>query len=110
MQVCTTLPAAAAAEQRRLVAYRKLTLAPGAGQRITCTIPADDLTVWNSGCRSLRETVPAAHSYARYVGCGRTHDADLLRKTVRAAAERPGPRRRPVGRRRSTDPRSAGGT
>lgn len=49
MQVYATLPAAAAAERRRLVAFRKLTLAPAASQRITFSIPADDLTIWSAG-------------------------------------------------------------
>ncbi|WP_435971687.1 glycoside hydrolase family 3 protein [Streptomyces sp. Qhu_M48] len=61
VQIYATLPAAAVAEQRRLVAYRKLTLAPGASQRITCTIPADDLTIWNSGSWTL---VPGLYTFA----------------------------------------------
>ncbi|MEU2544309.1 glycoside hydrolase family 3 C-terminal domain-containing protein [Streptomyces roseolus] len=53
VQVYATLPAAAAAEQRRLVAFRKLTLAPGAGRRVTFTIPSADLAVWSSGAWTL---------------------------------------------------------
>ncbi|MFJ8659697.1 glycoside hydrolase family 3 C-terminal domain-containing protein [Streptomyces sp. NPDC093795] len=61
VQIYATLPAAAAAEQRRLVAFRKLTLAPGAGRRITFTIPTDDLTVWSNGAWTL---VPGLYALA----------------------------------------------
>ncbi|MFF9342618.1 glycoside hydrolase family 3 protein [Streptomyces sp. NPDC014773] len=61
VQVYATLPAAAAAEPRRLVAFRKLTLAPGAGRRVTLTVPADDLTVWSSGAWKL---VPGLYIFA----------------------------------------------
>ncbi|MFF3315797.1 fibronectin type III-like domain-contianing protein [Streptomyces sp. NPDC003035] len=39
VQIYATLPGAAAAEPRRLVAFRKVTLAPGADQRVTFTVP-----------------------------------------------------------------------
>ncbi|WP_037673585.1 glycoside hydrolase family 3 protein [Streptomyces globisporus] len=61
VQIYATLPAAAAAEQRRLVAFRKLTLAPGAGRRITFTIPAGDLTIWSAGTWTL---VPGLYTFA----------------------------------------------
>ncbi|MFE9045182.1 glycoside hydrolase family 3 protein [Streptomyces sp. NPDC007818] len=61
VQIYATLPAAAAAEKRRLVAFRKLTLAPGAGRRVTFTIPAADLTVWSAGTWKL---VPGLHTFA----------------------------------------------
>ncbi|MFJ6250520.1 MULTISPECIES: glycoside hydrolase family 3 protein [unclassified Streptomyces] len=61
VQIYATLPAAATAEPRRLVAFRKLTLAPGASQRITLTIPADDLTIWNAGTWTL---VPGLYTFA----------------------------------------------
>ncbi|MET9377361.1 fibronectin type III-like domain-contianing protein [Streptomyces sp. NPDC002992] len=61
VQIYATLPGAAAAEPRRLVAFRKVTLAPGADQRVTFTVPADDLTVWNSGTWTL---VPGLYTFA----------------------------------------------
>jgi beta-glucosidase len=61
VQIYATLPAAAAAEQRRLVAFRKVTLIPGASQRITFTVPTDDLTVWSSGAWTL---VPGLYTLA----------------------------------------------
>ncbi|GHJ97836.1 glycosyl hydrolase [Streptomyces sp. NE5-10] len=61
VQVYATLPAAAAAEPRRLVAFRKVALAPGASQRITFTIPADDLTIWSAGTWKL---VPGLYTFA----------------------------------------------
>ncbi|MFJ6518725.1 glycoside hydrolase family 3 protein [Streptomyces filamentosus] len=61
VQVYATLPAAAGAEPRRLVAFRKLTLAPGASQRITLTVPADDLTIWSAGVWTL---VPGLYTFA----------------------------------------------
>ncbi|WP_411108918.1 glycoside hydrolase family 3 protein [Streptomyces sp. c-19] len=61
VQVYATLPGAASAEPRRLVAFHKLTLAPGANQRVGFTIPADDLTVWNSGTWTL---VPGLYTFA----------------------------------------------
>jgi beta-glucosidase len=61
VQIYATLPGAAAAEQRRLVAFRKVTLAPTAGRRLSFTIPADDLRVWNSGTWTL---VPGLYTFA----------------------------------------------
>ncbi|MET9677840.1 glycoside hydrolase family 3 C-terminal domain-containing protein [Streptomyces sp. NPDC006482] len=61
VQVYATLPAAANAEPRRLVAFRKVTLAPGASQRITFTVPADDLTIWSAGTWTL---VPGLYTLA----------------------------------------------
>ncbi|XQE90515.1 glycoside hydrolase family 3 C-terminal domain-containing protein [Streptomyces microflavus] len=61
VQVYATLPTAAAAEPRRLAAFRKTTLAPGASRRLTFTIPTDDLTVWTSGTWSL---VPGLYTFA----------------------------------------------
>lgn len=61
VQIYATLPAAAAAEPRRLVAFRKPALAPGAGRRVTFTLPADDLTVWSAGTWTL---VPGLHTFA----------------------------------------------
>ncbi|MFD3333208.1 glycoside hydrolase family 3 protein [Streptomyces sp. NPDC058700] len=61
VQIYATLPAAAAAEPRRLVAFRKLALAPGANQRVTFTVPADDLTIWHAGTWTL---VPGLHTFA----------------------------------------------
>ncbi len=61
VQVYATLPAAAKAEPRRLVAFRKLTLAPGAKQRVTFTVPADDLAVWNADSWAL---VPGLYTFA----------------------------------------------
>ncbi len=61
VQVYATLPAAANAEPRRLVAFRKVTLAPGAGRRITFTVPADDLATWSAGTWTL---VPGLYTLA----------------------------------------------
>ncbi|MFW3463932.1 glycoside hydrolase family 3 C-terminal domain-containing protein [Streptomyces microflavus] len=61
VQVYATLPTAAAAEPRRLVAFRKTNLAPGASRRLTFTIPTDDLTVWTSGTWAL---VPGLYTFA----------------------------------------------
>ncbi|MEV6407408.1 glycoside hydrolase family 3 C-terminal domain-containing protein [Streptomyces bobili] len=65
VQVYAGLPSAAAAEPRRLVAFRKVTLAPAASTRITLTVPAQDLTVWKSGTWTLvpgTYTIATAHS------------------------------------------------
>ncbi|MET7345536.1 glycoside hydrolase family 3 protein [Streptomyces sp. NPDC087866] len=61
VQVYATLPAAAAAERRRLVDFRKLTVAPATSQRITFTIPADDLTIWSAGTWKI---VPGLYTLA----------------------------------------------
>ncbi|MGV9503832.1 glycoside hydrolase family 3 protein [Streptomyces sp. NPDC003642] len=61
VQVYATLPAAADAEPRRLVAFQKITLPPAGSQRITLTIPAQDLTVWKAGAWML---VPGSYSLA----------------------------------------------
>ncbi|WP_246212526.1 beta-glucosidase [Streptomyces abyssomicinicus] len=61
VQVYATLPAAASAEPRRLVAFRKLTLAPGASRRITFAVPADDLSIWSAGAWTL---VPGLYTFA----------------------------------------------
>ncbi|MFF8805422.1 fibronectin type III-like domain-contianing protein [Streptomyces omiyaensis] len=60
VQVYATLPAAVTAEPRRLVAFRKVALAPGASQRITFTVPADDLTIWSAGAWKL---VPGFYTF-----------------------------------------------
>ncbi len=61
VQVYATLPGAAAAEPRRLVVFRKVTLDAAGSQRLTLTIPAQDLTVWKSGNWVL---VPGAYTFA----------------------------------------------
>ncbi|MDQ0585479.1 glycoside hydrolase family 3 protein [Streptomyces rishiriensis] len=61
VQVYATLPGAAAAEPRRLVAFRKVTLAPAAGKRLTLTIPVRELTVRRSGSWSL---TPGTYTFA----------------------------------------------
>lgn len=61
VQIYATLPAAAAAEPRRLVAFAKVTLKPTQSTRLTLTIPADNLTVWQSGKWSL---VPGSYTFA----------------------------------------------
>lgn len=61
LQVYATLPGAAAAEPRRLVAFHKLTLPPTGSKRISLTIPAQDLTVWKSGAWTL---VPGTYTFA----------------------------------------------
>jgi beta-glucosidase len=61
VQVYATLPAAADAEPRRLVAFQKMTLPPAGSQRITLTIPAQDLMVWKAGAWTL---VPGSYTLA----------------------------------------------
>ncbi|MFE3518228.1 glycoside hydrolase family 3 C-terminal domain-containing protein [Streptomyces sp. NPDC059166] len=53
VQVYATLPAAAAAEPRRLVAFRKVTLPAAGTRRLTLTIPVQDLSTWNAGALTL---------------------------------------------------------
>ncbi|MEU6841713.1 glycoside hydrolase family 3 C-terminal domain-containing protein [Streptomyces sp. NPDC046716] len=65
VQVYATLPGSANAEPRRLVAFQKVSLAAKASTRIEFTIPAADLTVWQSNKWSLTAgiyTLAAAHS------------------------------------------------
>ncbi|WP_327174479.1 glycoside hydrolase family 3 C-terminal domain-containing protein [Streptomyces sp. NBC_01335] len=47
-QIYATLPGAAAAEPRRLVAFRKVTLDAAGSRRLTFTIPQEDLSIWQS--------------------------------------------------------------
>ncbi|MGW5175363.1 glycoside hydrolase family 3 C-terminal domain-containing protein [Streptomyces sp. NPDC004082] len=61
VQVYAALPDAAAAEPRRLVAFRKVTLAPAASRRLTLTVPVQDLTVWKAGAWTL---VPGTYTFA----------------------------------------------
>ncbi|EGX58073.1 beta-glucosidase [Streptomyces zinciresistens K42] len=53
VQVYATLPAAAAAEPRRLVAFGKVTLPAAGSRRLTLTVPVQDLEVWTSGAMTL---------------------------------------------------------
>ncbi len=65
VQLYAALPAAANAEPRRLVGFRKVQLAPRANTRLTFTVPAADLSVWNAGAWSLPSglyTLYAGHS------------------------------------------------
>ncbi|MEU1216164.1 glycoside hydrolase family 3 C-terminal domain-containing protein [Streptomyces sp. NPDC005790] len=65
VQIYVTLPGAAAAEPRRLVAFRKVTLNAAGSQRLTIAIPTQDLTVWKSGGWVLAPgsyTIATAHS------------------------------------------------
>lgn len=61
VQFYAALPSAAAAEPQRLVAFRKLTLAPAGSQRLTVTIPVDNLTIWKAGAWAL---VPGRYAFA----------------------------------------------
>ncbi|MFH8798022.1 glycoside hydrolase family 3 C-terminal domain-containing protein [Streptomyces sp. NPDC017936] len=61
VQVYATLPAAAEAEPRRLVAFQKVTLPAAGSRRLTLTIPAQDLTVWRTGAWTL---VPGSYTFA----------------------------------------------
>ncbi|MFF5898692.1 glycoside hydrolase family 3 C-terminal domain-containing protein [Streptomyces argenteolus] len=61
LQIYVTPPGAAAAEPRRLVAFRKVTLEAASSQRLTFTVPAQDLTVWKSGAWAL---VPGSYTFA----------------------------------------------
>ncbi|MEV4947156.1 glycoside hydrolase family 3 C-terminal domain-containing protein [Streptomyces sp. NPDC053755] len=61
VQVYATLPSAAQAEPRRLVAFRKITLAPSATRRLTFTLTPDELAVWTAGGWTL---VPGLYTLA----------------------------------------------
>ncbi|MGY0071324.1 glycoside hydrolase family 3 protein [Streptomyces sp. QTS137] len=61
VQVYVTLPSAAAAEPRRLVAFRKVTLPPAGSERLRLTVPVQDLTVWKTGAWTL---VPGRYTFA----------------------------------------------
>jgi beta-glucosidase len=61
VQVYATLPAAAEAEPRRLVAFQKIILPAAGSKRLTLTIPTQDLTVWKAGARTL---VPGSYTFA----------------------------------------------
>lgn len=49
VQIYATLPGAAAAEPRRLVAFQKVALDAGGSRRLTFTVSPGDLSVWQSG-------------------------------------------------------------
>ncbi|MFG2591292.1 fibronectin type III-like domain-contianing protein [Streptomyces sp. NPDC048438] len=53
MQLYAGLPAGAQAEPRRLIGFRKVTLASGASTRITFSVSARDLSVWAAGAWKL---------------------------------------------------------
>ncbi|MFF5106640.1 fibronectin type III-like domain-contianing protein [Streptomyces sp. NPDC000134] len=55
------MPASAAAEPRRLVAFQKVTLPAGGTKRLGLTIPVQDLTVRRSGATTL---VPGGYTFA----------------------------------------------
>ncbi|WEH38293.1 glycoside hydrolase family 3 C-terminal domain-containing protein [Streptomyces sp. AM 2-1-1] len=61
VQVYATLPASAAAEPRRLVAFRKVTLDPAGSRRLTFTVPREDLSVRQSGTWIL---APGLYTFA----------------------------------------------
>ncbi|MEV5013529.1 beta-glucosidase [Streptomyces sp. NPDC053780] len=61
LQVYATLPASAAAEPRRLVAFQKVTLPAAGSRRLSLTIPVQDLSVWSSGAMTL---TPGVHTFA----------------------------------------------
>lgn len=61
VQVYATLPTAAAAEPRRLVAFQKVTLPPAGSRKLRITVPAQDLTVWKAGTWTL---VPGPYAFA----------------------------------------------
>ncbi|WP_251074555.1 glycoside hydrolase family 3 protein [Streptomyces sp. ISL-12] len=61
LQVYATLPAAAAAEPRRLVAFQKVTLPAAGAKRLSLAIPVQDLTVWKPGAMTL---VPGLYTFA----------------------------------------------
>ncbi|WP_326739877.1 beta-glucosidase H [Streptomyces sp. NBC_01022] len=53
VQLYAGLPAGAQAEPRRLIGFRKVTLAPGASTRITFSVSARDLSVWTASAWKL---------------------------------------------------------
>ncbi|WP_329493561.1 glycoside hydrolase family 3 protein [Kitasatospora herbaricolor] len=62
VQLYAALPASANAEPRRLVGFRKLQLAPKASTRVTFTVPAEDLSVWQSGAWALVPGLYTVHA------------------------------------------------
>ncbi|MFD6532133.1 glycoside hydrolase family 3 protein [Streptomyces sp. NPDC060184] len=60
-QIYATLPGAAAAEPRRLVAFRKVTLDAAGSRRLTFTIPQEDLSVWRPSGWTL---TPGLYTFA----------------------------------------------
>ncbi|MCX2928232.1 fibronectin type III-like domain-contianing protein [Streptomyces sp. NEAU-W12] len=56
-----TLPASAAAEPRRLVAFQKVTLPAAGSKRLSLTIPVQDLSVWSSETMTL---TPGVYTFA----------------------------------------------
>ncbi|WP_326843751.1 glycoside hydrolase family 3 C-terminal domain-containing protein [Streptomyces sp. NBC_01558] len=65
VQIYATLPSAAAAEPRRLVAFRKVSLVAKASTRVEFSIPAGELSVWKSSAWTLVPgiyTLATAHS------------------------------------------------
>ena len=61
LQVYATLPASAAAEPRRLVAFQKVTLPAAGSKRLSLTIPVQDLSVWSSEAMTL---TPGGYTFA----------------------------------------------
>ncbi|WP_327339539.1 glycoside hydrolase family 3 C-terminal domain-containing protein [Streptomyces sp. NBC_01324] len=53
VQLYAALPSGAQAEPRRLIGFRKVTLAPRASTRLTFSVSARDLSVWNAGAWRL---------------------------------------------------------
>ncbi|MEU9642466.1 glycoside hydrolase family 3 C-terminal domain-containing protein [Streptomyces sp. NPDC048188] len=60
LQVYATLPASAA-EPRRLVAFRKVTLPAAGSERLSLTIPVHDLSIWSSQALTL---TPGVYTFA----------------------------------------------
>ncbi|MFD4688913.1 glycoside hydrolase family 3 protein [Streptomyces sp. NPDC058463] len=63
VQLYAGLPAGAEAEPRRLIGFRKVTLAPGASTRLTFSVTARDLSVWTGAAWKL-----TSGSYTVYAG------------------------------------------
>lgn len=61
VQIYATLPSAASAEPRHLVAFGKVSLDRGAAQRLVFTIAPEDLMVWDSGNWTL---IPGLYTFA----------------------------------------------
>ncbi|MDP5316940.1 fibronectin type III-like domain-contianing protein [Streptomyces poriferorum] len=75
VQLYAGLPAGAQAEPRRLIGFRKVTLAPGASTRITFSVSARDLSVWTAGVWKL---TPGSYT----VHAGRSSRSPAVQRVV----------------------------
>jgi beta-glucosidase len=74
-QVYAALPAATGEPPQRLVAFRRVSLAPGEARRVTLTVPAARFAVWDHGWQVPRGA-------ARIIVGGSSRDPSALRTAV----------------------------